>query len=411
MSDAPPIWPLKPNFLDALVRDLSSITPCQSLKLYRAVQLSGDGLLSAFGSAHARAYQVQQENGELACLRFWTDTPQVSVLQTYSLLENSPKIYRECGLTKVQLIPEALVVSEKSIPAVLMDWVRGKALADAIEEALNDPRILSRIAEALRSTFSSLNRQGISHGDLRASNITITFRNEQPIVGFVDFDSIRWRGGAESERVFGGNQVWEKIIPKPCPTVLQSDLMDQAHIYLTLLVLSKDRSLWESPTDHFLTQNCQFKMILSRAKEMAGRPAEVAKIVNRVVSGEGSWEDLGLIFQKEHGPALTEDMFWDVLISERADKVKSNSTGGTQAPIDNSSSHAIKHPSAPSSVPGGADVPIIGPTGSHSLPSKRRANSWRRALGLFIFIGIIYLGWTFRDDIRILLQIVFERVF
>jgi hypothetical protein len=316
-------WALDAKLLDALVRNLRTVASSDELREYE-VALLPSGAVDAHASAYARAYRVKAGDGSYTCLRFWLNTAPKAILETYTALQRSPSVYRGCGISHVRIVDEAINVDGTAVPAVLMDWVEGSALADAVTANLTNSSELVRVAEALRSTFVALNEQRTSHGDLRSSNILTAIERRSLKVGLIDLDSIRWPGGPTAVRPVGGNDMWKSIWQRDRVSMLESDYLDQAVTYLTVVLVAADRGLWRGPTDGFLTfkhLRADSDEVWRRLNQMKGTPARLATAVRRVTDKAGHWADVAEALRDTTGVVLTERTFWDAAIEGRGARV------------------------------------------------------------------------------------------
>lgn len=128
-------------------------------------------------------------------------------------------------------------------PIVVMDWVDAKPLKKYIEEHLSDGNCLRRLAESFRTMVADLHRHSMAHGDLQHGNILV--RDDGSIV-LVDYDSmyvpelkgmsdeIKGLHGYQHEARWSNQYTSEKI-----------DYFSELVIYISLIALSKQPSLWE----------------------------------------------------------------------------------------------------------------------------------------------------------------------
>jgi len=316
-------WSLDPKLLDALVRKLRTVASSDELRAYE-IALLPNGAVDVYASAYARAYRVKGADGSYTCLRFWLNTAPKAILDTYSALQRHPDVHKACGISRVRILDKAITVDGTPIPAVLMDWVDGSSVADAVTTNLKNSAELVRVAEALRSTFVTLNEQQTSHGDLRASNILTAIERRSLRVGLIDLDSIRWAGGPTAARPIGGNEMWNAIRQRDRVSMLESDYLDQAVTYLTIVAVAADRGLWRGSTDGFLTfkhLQADADEVWHRLDQMKGTPARVATAVRRAAEKPGHWSAVAEALRDEAGVVLTERTFWDAAIEGRGSRV------------------------------------------------------------------------------------------
>jgi serine/threonine protein kinase len=327
-------WSLDAKVLDAYIRNLPTVAWSDALRKYEGVLLP-DGAIDAHASAFARAYRVRGDDESFACLRFWLGTAPASVLETYAAVEREHEVLARCGLSRAQLFSEAIEVDGAAIPAVLMDWVQGSALGDAVSTHLRNSPELLRIAESLRSTFVLLNDHRISHGDLRASNIMAEIGRKTIRVRLIDLDSLRWNGGPTSPREISGNRMWDSIRNRDRVRLLESDYLDQALTYLTVVAVAAEKSWWPGPTDGFLTfehLRADSPEVLHLLEQMSGAPGRVAGAVRRVMEKPGHWTEVAEVMRNPSRGALTDTTFWGMAFDSRDSRLRNLQSAQPPAP-------------------------------------------------------------------------------
>jgi len=227
-------------------------------------------------------------------------------------MERTDGFVEQFGIPRSRLFRRALVVDGNTVPAVLMDWVEGAALGDAIADRLPNASYLRRLAETLRRRFAQMNVSAVSHGDLRASNIIISEESGMS-VRLIDLDSLRWHGGPAKHRVVGGNLAWEGLRKEMRVSTLESDYLDQALTYLTVIAVATRPALWRVSTDGYLTPDHlqgDSDEILGVLQSGGGRAGRIATAVRQVIDGRRPWADLSdAIARDDTGPMAQED-FW-----------------------------------------------------------------------------------------------------
>jgi serine/threonine protein kinase len=365
-------WTLPANVLDACVKDLSrwaQVEELSGLSLLNPAQPERD----ARSSQWARAYHVRRADGSSACLRFWYSEPHVSIIETYEAMALEDGFAERFGVPRTQLFRRAIVVGGNTIPAVLMDWIEGAALGDTIASRLPNPSYLRRLAEALRRRFAQMNAAAISHGDLRASNIMIS--EKAPIsVSLIDLDSLRWSGGPRMSRAVGGNPAFEALRKEMRVSMLESDYLDQALTYLTLVSVAARPALWRVSTDAYITPDHlrgDSDEILQSLQSGGGKPGRIALAVRQVIDGRRPWSVLrDAIAHEDTGPMAHED-FWGVFF-ERPGAVP---------------------PEAKPSVPE-PEVTIVDDAPSQPVEVTHTPALWAGVIAAIVLAAVIWLLWV-----------------
>ena len=128
--------------------------------------------------------------GQEVALRCWTrsDPPQEAQARCAALNH-----YRQAHplpyLVRQQYFDSALLVKDVYQPIILMDWVNGRTLRNAVGEACTSHRtdLLQALSIDFEAMVTSLQAQGIAHGDLQHENILV--RSDGALC-LVDYDSV-----------------------------------------------------------------------------------------------------------------------------------------------------------------------------------------------------------------------------
>lgn len=127
-------------------------------------------------------------------------------------------------------------------PVVIMDWVDAKTLKGYIEDNLTDSDALKELADAFLNMTHDLHKHNISHGDMQHDNIMV--KSDGSIV-LVDYDSMyvpELDGRPDAICGLSGFQHparWSNKSLSP-----KADYFSEMVIYLTLIALAEDPSLW-----------------------------------------------------------------------------------------------------------------------------------------------------------------------
>lgn len=200
-----------------------------------------------------------QKGNEKKAVRVWHQEIG-DIKQRYNLI--SADIHR-CGmpyLCDVDFIEGGLDVDGTLIDIVIMDWIEGLPLKKYIQTILdsNDDDskkklLLKELAEKLLDMFVYFHHQELSHGDLQHDNIII---NSTGDVKVIDYDCFYTPAlGSKFLQTTSGYKGYQhpsrfagQIISNE-----KADYFSELIIYLSILALSEDFSLWEIAEDSDFT--------------------------------------------------------------------------------------------------------------------------------------------------------------
>lgn len=128
-------------------------------------------------------------------------------------------------------------------PLVLMDWVNANSLKDYLQDNLENPDALQRLAESFKRMVCDLHKAHISHGDLQHGNIMV--KDDGTLV-LVDYDSMyvpALSGYRDEIKGLVGYQHpsrWENDY-----VTEKADYFSELVIYTSIMALSYFPSLWK----------------------------------------------------------------------------------------------------------------------------------------------------------------------
>ncbi len=146
---------------------------------------------------------------------------------------------------KIQYLDNGIRVDGYWYPLLKMEWVDGVPLNKYIEAHLHEPGILASLAESIRLLSGRLSELNIAHGDLQHGNILITRDGIQ----LVDYDGMFLKElGA-----YGSNELGFRNYAHPFRRKSDYgsylDNFPAFVIYLSLVALANDPSLWQFHTE------------------------------------------------------------------------------------------------------------------------------------------------------------------
>ena len=207
------------------------------------VEVNGHPVSSSGG--YCVVYKFQLANGKYKALRIWH--------KDLSLLPDLPEVAEKVSkeLSRLQsnyfvdykYYEKAILVSGQFYPAVVMDWCDGEDLKDYISSNVNNTAKMKDLANQFRKMVKYFHEHEISHGDLQHGNIRI---RPDGTMCVLDYDSMyvpslkgkmEYIKGLPSFQHPTARDLNEYLNPKV-------DYFSESVIYLALMLLIKDPSLW-----------------------------------------------------------------------------------------------------------------------------------------------------------------------
>ena len=131
-------------------------------------------------------------------------------------------------------------VAGELYPVVVMGWAEGQPLHLRVEQHLRDPHHLERFAAIWLETVTDLQNRRMAHGDLSTDNCLAT----ADALTLIDYDGCFIPDLAEADPGEGGNPNFQH--PRRMGYyALNMDAFPALVVYLSLLALAVDNSLWQ----------------------------------------------------------------------------------------------------------------------------------------------------------------------
>jgi len=132
-----------------------------------------------------------------------------------------------------------ILVAGELYPVVQMGWAEGRPLHLWVEQHLGDPRHLERFAALWLEAVTDLQNRGMAHGDLSTDNCLAT----EDALTLIDYDGCFIRALKKADPGEEGNLNFQH--PRRMGYyALDMDAFPALVIYLSLLALAVDNSLW-----------------------------------------------------------------------------------------------------------------------------------------------------------------------
>lgn len=86
--------------------------------------------------------------------------------------------------------PEGITVAGDAYPLLKMEWAEGTTLNRFVEDHLDRPKVLDRLADAWADLMEDLEAMEVAHGDLQHGNVLVEMAGETLRLRLVDYDTM-----------------------------------------------------------------------------------------------------------------------------------------------------------------------------------------------------------------------------
>ncbi len=198
-----------------------------------------------YAGTFASVYPVKCGLGEKYAVRCFTN--EVSDQQErYKQLTDYLEREKPQGFVEFEYQAQGIKVRGEWYPIVKMEWVEGEGLDKHVQNALTHSTAIKNLVDKWRETAKELHRRDIAHNDLQHGNVMV---RQDGSIRLVDYDAFflpQYRGRNSPE--IGHNHYQH-----PLRTVRDyADYVDNFPalvIYLSLLAIAADTSLWKKFND------------------------------------------------------------------------------------------------------------------------------------------------------------------
>lgn len=207
------------------------------------VEINGHPVSSS--GAYCVVYKFQLANGTYKALRIWH--------KDLSLLPDLPEVAEQVSIELSRLrsnyfvdykyYNNAILISGQFYPAVVMDWCDGEDLKDYISSNINDSEKMMDLAKQFKNMVKYFHEHEISHGDLQHGNIRIRPNGS---ICVLDYDSMYVPALKGKFEYIKGLPSFQHPTARDANECLNPkvDYFSESVIYLALMLLIKDPSLW-----------------------------------------------------------------------------------------------------------------------------------------------------------------------
>jgi hypothetical protein len=231
-------------------------------------------------------------------------------------------------LMDFSFLNDGITIDGTAYPILRMDWVEGAPLQEFVNESvrLNDQQGLSCLAGAFREMCRLMACCNIAHGDLQGPNVIVRAETSgKSEVVLIDYDAMVVPSTVGFPVTTGGNPHYQH--PKRGAATASSlcdDHFSQLVIYLSILAISKDLSLWRK---YYKDDEA----LLFRMDDFTHQiPTEIFRDLR---SGTGAVSRLALAlwnYSRYADPGCLPSLETITVAAEGAHQISDSSSGGTR---------------------------------------------------------------------------------
>lgn len=284
----PKYWPSARHFTEAIQCPSVCFSHPWLRETLPAVDRLGMPLVTS--GQFAYVYKLKSTYGgsdfAVRCFRGYLGDRDQRYRAIQSHLHDSPVAY----LSEFTYAPEGILVGGNRFPILFMKWIDGPTLDIYIGEMLHRRDVLLHLSEEWLRLLDSLQTSGIAHGDLQHGNIIV----EHGQLRLVDHDGIfvpRMAGWTASEV---GHQHYQHPQRGAQHFDETLDRFSSLSIYLSLLALAEQPSLWQEYHDENLLftkadyANPGASKLFQRVKEIGPEHQRLADVLAEAATGPPS---------------------------------------------------------------------------------------------------------------------------
>jgi hypothetical protein len=229
-------WPTPQDYNEALQNprvsfddpDLRNGTP----------ELTPLGLPRAITGGFASVYRIQSSAGHWAVRCFLRDFADHK--ERYAAIGRHIAAARLPYTVGFQFLEKGIRVRGKWHPILKMEWIEALSFPEYIEDNIGNPLVISTLADRWIAMLRALKKHSIAHADLQHGNVLISGGDFR----LIDYDGmfVPALAGRTSHEV--GHRNYQHPARREIDFGAHLDNFSGWMIYLTLIALSVDSSLW-----------------------------------------------------------------------------------------------------------------------------------------------------------------------
>lgn len=233
--------------INAHVRMLDRVVRDPILKAGTVQTRRGSSEPLSFNGGFAIVYKVVS-SGRPYALKCWAQDIG-DAAHRYEAVTRHLNGNKAAYLMDFAFLKDGISISGAAYPILRMGWVEGKPLQEFVEDAVQrgDKQSLADLATAFRQMCQSMASGRIAHGDMQGPNLLVRNGNSgKPEIVLIDYDAMVVPALIGSPVTTGGNPNYQHPSRQTATVAAEhDDHFSQLVIYVSLLALSQDLSLWQ----------------------------------------------------------------------------------------------------------------------------------------------------------------------
>ncbi|MER6127019.1 hypothetical protein ABT173_31405 [Streptomyces sp. NPDC001795] len=242
----PPAWPAKPQYASAIGRPQEvfgdpRLRDCQ-------VQVGVNGMPLASTGRNAIVFAVRTQHGTRMAVRCMSRAPASGGERYRALAAHRHGQLLDHGtpLVEAEWIERGIRLSGQWWPVVLMPWIEGRQLDDAVAELRGDRAALLHLAGNWRVAMAQLTSWRICHGDLQHGNVLV---GDDLRLVLVDLDAVWVPFAAHLTPAEFGHRNYQHPRRDIAHWGPGADAFPALLILLSLRAVAADAALWDMRPD------------------------------------------------------------------------------------------------------------------------------------------------------------------
>lgn len=239
---APTPWPAKQQYASAVRRPGTvfshpRLADCE-------IQLSGNGMPLTSTGRNAIVFAARTRDGERIAIRCMSREP-ASGGERYRALaahRHAKPVDHGSPLVEAEWVEHGIRLSDRWWPVVLMPWIEGRLLDEAVASVRDDPAALCHLAGNWRIALAQLTSSHICHGDLQHGNVLV---DDDLRVVLVDLDAVWVPFAAHLAPAEFGHRNYQHPHRDISHWGPDADSFSALVILLSMRALAADPGLWD----------------------------------------------------------------------------------------------------------------------------------------------------------------------
>jgi hypothetical protein len=162
-------WPTSTDYSSAIQNAQSAFSDRNLQRSAAATNMLGMPLVAS--GQNAVVYLLRGDDEALA-VRCFTTPPRDGAVRYAALLDHLATV-PHTALATSRWVEDGILVGERHWPVVVMPWVEGRPLNLVVDDAVDEPDELRRLADGWMKMVVELQEADVTHGDLQHGNVLV----------------------------------------------------------------------------------------------------------------------------------------------------------------------------------------------------------------------------------------------